>query len=135
MDVIVSEYGLLENDILFIEQLHEDEWLFELDMNNPKYFDSRHHIEASSEYPNYQRYWENMNYRSFSTNSRNVPPYPEYSKITQCLVQIELATKCKKSLMEDVANESVPNTEAQEKMKTVDLYSTIDGINVESLIK
>ena len=85
----MAEYGFLDTDVIFVEICYNDEWVFELDMNNPKYFGAR--VETPSEPVNYHRYWEVMNHRPFSTNESKVPPVPEYNRIMECIQHKELA--------------------------------------------
>ena len=91
LSVLVVDYGLHDSDIIFIEVKHDSEWVFELDYDNPKYFGPRVvPTESSAEYQHaYNRYWEILNHRSFSTVDSKVFPLPEYSRILQCLQQRE----------------------------------------------
>ncbi len=84
--MLVTDYGLHDSDVVFIEINHNDEWIFDLDMNNPKYFGPKN-VTAVTELdpPNYHRYWEIVNHRSFSTVDCKTFPLPEYAKILQCM--------------------------------------------------
>lgn len=85
MDTYFSEIGLAENDIIFIELMWKNEWLFELDMNDPKFFDPyprKKICEITSEEISYQKYWENFNNRPFNVSvESSTPSAGEYQRI------------------------------------------------------
>ncbi len=82
----VSEYGLNENDVVFVELKNEDGWAFHLDYNEPKYFDPGvlKNPGAINDEPSYRKYWEAAFSRTFPSLESPAQP-PEYSRLKKIL--------------------------------------------------
>eukprot|EP01022_Parablepharisma_sp_SALTPOND_P025155 TRINITY_DN575_c0_g1_i1.p1 TRINITY_DN575_c0_g1~~TRINITY_DN575_c0_g1_i1.p1 ORF type:complete len:737 (+),score=82.87 TRINITY_DN575_c0_g1_i1:1257-3467(+) len=85
-DVYVVEYGLNENDVIFVEHRTEDGWVFALNYNEPKYFasGSLKHPGAISDEPSYRKYWENAFSRPFPPLD-TLSVLPEYGRLQKAL--------------------------------------------------
>lgn len=87
MDTIVADYGLLETDIIFVEIINKGDWLFEFNLDDPKYFDNSHDVSKKN-ILSYWNYWEEMNNQAYTAENLNCLPGQEYSKIKSILCEI-----------------------------------------------
>lgn len=115
----MAEYGLLDSDVIFIEVLHNDAWVFEFDPQLP-----RHVSERVVEPANYHRYWEVLNRRPFSSNDSKVLPVPEYGRIMQCLKEREETAILKTHTKVETNNE--PNNGTSEANATNETSDAMD---------
>lgn len=98
-DDIISYSGLNDNDIIFVEYTQNEEWIFELDYNNPKYSAAKSNLENYFDPLNYQKYWESIYHRPFSCVENRIFSVPEYQKI---LTNIEWLEEKRKKAIEEI---------------------------------
>jgi len=88
LDCYVAEYGLAESDIIFVENKHNEEWAFALDMKDNRYFESAipRNPGLLTDEPLYKKYWESSFLKPFTSVS--LPHSPEYSRIKKILSEM-----------------------------------------------
>ena len=83
------EYNFQEHDIVFVEQYYNG-WVFAFDINDSKYFENGVQLSPVffAEPPSYKTYWENANFRKFSTVESTGHPAPEYGAMKKLMYEI-----------------------------------------------
>ena len=71
-----------------MEILHNNEWAFALDMNDPKFFLQQRKMKSKFfiEEPSYTKFWEHNNFRQYSSIDSDKPIPQEYEAIKRILV-------------------------------------------------